>query len=47
MLKPNVFISPENQTFSARRSIRINDNGAICFRFEKGEAYDVEIVDYH
>jgi proteic killer suppression protein len=28
-------------------SIRINDQWRICFRFEKGDAYDVEIVDYH
>ena len=28
-------------------SIRINDQWRICFRFENGNAYDVEIVDYH
>ena len=28
-------------------SIRINDQWCVCFWFEKGEAYDVEIVDYH
>jgi len=28
-------------------SIRINDQWRICFRFENGEAYNVEIVDYH
>lgn len=28
-------------------SIRINKQWRICFRFENGEAYDVEIVDYH
>lgn len=28
-------------------SIRINDQYRICFRFEKGNAFDVEIVDYH
>jgi proteic killer suppression protein len=28
-------------------SIRINDQWRICFRFEKGDAYGVEIVDYH
>jgi proteic killer suppression protein len=28
-------------------SIRINDQWRICFRFEGGDAYDVEIVDYH
>jgi proteic killer suppression protein len=28
-------------------SIRINDQYRLCFRFEKGNAYNVEIVDYH
>lgn len=28
-------------------SIRINDQWRICFRFLDGEAFDVEIVDYH
>ena len=28
-------------------SIRINDQWRLCFRFQKGEAYDVEIADYH
>jgi len=28
-------------------SIRINDQWRICFRFENGDVYDVEIVDYH
>lgn len=28
-------------------SIRINDRWRLCFRFEDGHAYDVEIVDYH
>jgi proteic killer suppression protein len=28
-------------------SIRINDQWRVCFRFERGNAFDVEIVDYH
>lgn len=28
-------------------SIRINDQWRICFRFEQGQAFDVEIIDYH
>ena len=28
-------------------SIRINDQWRVCFRFENGDAYEVEIVDYH
>jgi proteic killer suppression protein len=28
-------------------SIRINGQFRLCFRFEGGNAFDVEIVDYH
>ncbi len=28
-------------------SIRINDQWRICFNWEDGNAYDVEIIDYH
>jgi len=28
-------------------SIRINQQWRLCFRFERGDAFDVEIVDYH
>lgn len=28
-------------------SIRINDQWRVCFRFEEGDAFEVEIVDYH
>ena len=28
-------------------SIRINQQWRICFRWEGGDAFDVEIVDYH
>ncbi|PAU77592.1 type II toxin-antitoxin system RelE/ParE family toxin [Halomonas salipaludis] len=28
-------------------SIRINGQWRLCFRFEHGGAFDVEIVDYH
>jgi proteic killer suppression protein len=28
-------------------SIRINEQWRICFRFAKGDAFDVEITDYH
>ncbi len=30
-----------------RHSIRINDQWRICFRWREGNAFDVEIVDYH
>lgn len=28
-------------------SIRVNAQWRICFRFSEGDAYDVEITDYH
>jgi proteic killer suppression protein len=28
-------------------SIRINDQRRVCFAWRDGDAYDVEIVDYH
>jgi len=28
-------------------SIRVNDQWRVCFRFENGDAFDVQIVDYH
>ena len=30
-----------------QHSIRINDQWRICFKWETGDAYDVEIEDYH
>ena len=32
---------------AGQHSVRINDRYRICFRWENGNAYDVEIVDYH
>lgn len=32
---------------AGRYSIRVNDQWRVCFRFEDGNALDVEIVDYH
>jgi len=28
-------------------SIRINEQWRLCFRFADGDAFDVEIIDYH
>ena len=30
-----------------QHSIRVNDQWRICFRWRGGDAYDVEMVDYH
>jgi proteic killer suppression protein len=46
-------IPPNNKLEQLKRdrvgqwSIRINDQWRVCFCFEGGHAYDVEIVDYH
>jgi proteic killer suppression protein len=30
-----------------QHSIRVNTRLRVCFRWEEGDAYDVEITDYH
>ncbi len=32
---------------AGQHSIRINNQWRICFKWEDGNAHDVEIVDYH
>jgi len=32
---------------AGRHSIRINDQFRVCFRWDGGNAHDVEVVDYH
>jgi len=32
---------------SGQHSIRINDQWRICFKWHEGDAFEVEIVDYH
>ena len=31
----------------SQHSIRVNDQWRVCFRWDAGHAYDVEITDYH
>lgn len=46
-------VPPSNRLHELKRdrkgqySISINDQWRICFRFKDGDAYDVEITDYH
>lgn len=46
-------LPPSNRLHSLKgnrqgqHSISINDQWRICFRFVNGDAYDVEIIDYH
>jgi proteic killer suppression protein len=32
---------------AGQHSISVNDQWRICFRFVDGDAYDVEVTDYH
>lgn len=32
---------------AGQHSIRVNGQFRVCFRWRSGDAYDVEIVDYH
>ena len=32
---------------TGQHSIRVNDQWRVCFRWKDGDAFDVEIVDYH
>ena len=34
-------------TRKGQYSIRINDQWCICFTWQEGDAYDIEITDYH
>ena len=46
-------VPPSNRLHKLERqrkgqySISVNDQWRICFRFIDGDAYDVEIMDYH
>ena len=49
----DLMVPPSNQLESLRGdrhgqySIRINKQWRVCFRWKEGDAFDVEIVDYH
>ena len=53
ILLDNLKVPPGNHLEALRRdragqhSIRINDQYRICFVWRDGNAFDVEIVDYH
>lgn len=32
---------------SGQHSVRVNDQWRVCFRWQDGDAHEVEIVDYH
>jgi len=49
----DLLVPPGNKLESLRgdrkgqHSIRINDQWRICFKWKDGNAFDVEIIDYH
>jgi proteic killer suppression protein len=49
----NLRVPPGNQLEllsrdrAGQHSIRVNDQYRVCFRWRDGNAFDVEIVDYH
>lgn len=44
---PGLRLEALKGTRKDQHSIRINDQFRICFSWRDGDAYDVEIVDYH
>ncbi|RPJ46211.1 MAG: type II toxin-antitoxin system RelE/ParE family toxin [Betaproteobacteria bacterium] len=46
-LPPSNRLEPLKGDRKGQRSIRINDQWRVCFRFANGDAFDVEIADYH
>lgn len=46
-LPPSNRLEPLKHDRAGSWSIRINDPWRLCFRFESGDAFEVEIVDYH
>jgi proteic killer suppression protein len=49
----DLFVPPGNRleklkgNRAGQHSIRVNDRWRICFRWQDGDAFEVEIVDYH
>ena len=44
---PGNQLEPLKRDRTGQHSIRINEQWRICYRWREGDAYDVEIVDYH
>ena len=44
---PNNRLEKLTKDRTGQYSIRINDQFRVCFRWQDGDAHDVEIVDYH
>ena len=46
-IPPSNFLEKLKGNLQGQYSIRINKQWRICFTWKNGEAYDVEITDYH
>jgi toxin HigB-1 len=46
-LPPSNRLERLSGTREGQWSIRVNEQWRICFRFEGGHAFEVEILDYH
>ena len=46
-IPPNNRLEKLSKDRKGQHSIRINDQWRICFEWRKGDAYGVEVVDYH
>ena len=44
---PGNRLHPLSGSRQGQYSISINDQWRVCFRFEGGDAYEVEVCDYH
>lgn len=47
LIPPNNRLEKLRGDCAGQYSIRINDQWRVCFRWDDGDAWDVEIVDYH
>jgi toxin HigB-1 len=46
-LPPSNYLEKLSGNRAGQHSIRINDQWRLCFTWENGHAYQVEITDYH
>lgn len=46
-IPPSNFLKQLKGKRKGQYSIRVNDQWRICFKWHRGDIYDVEITDYH
>jgi toxin HigB-1 len=47
LIPPSNFLEAMKGVCKGQHSIRINKQWRLCFKWKDGDAFDVEIVDYH